>query len=348
MEYDNASMSRHIPPELQASQLRRRIEVLRRRSTAELNVPTFEFIDTDGDEVALRIDRNRWRKIDLYINGQRREVGVELFVIDTAERSWKCGSFLGDFDPQEDLVELVRRRNDLFAARQKLFKVACLGDSCTYGTGLAEPDKYPRQLQRILEEHGRSNDIQYDVQMFGRCGTRAGDGAVRYIEQKRFLESVAFAADAYVIMLGTNDAWHGPEPTTFSFTKGLTDIVQWIRNAHPGCSVLLVLPPGCKDGRCSRNLANIVHPAVRDVAKAEHTFLVEPDLSPQSCYAKDKIHLSAEGASTVAAAVARAVESTIASAVARSVETVEPARKRRKPTGKLNDGGISHRTWQAL
>ena len=162
------------------------------------------------------------------------------------------------------------------------------------------------------------------------------------------MESVAFAADAYVIMLGTNDAWHGPEPTTFSFTKGLTDIVQWIRNAHPGCSVLLVLPPGCKDGRCSRNLANIVHPAVRDVAKAEHTFLVEPDLSPQSCYAKDKIHLSAEGASTVAAAVARAVESTIASAVARSVETVEPARKRRKPTGKLNDSGISHRTWQAL
>ena len=55
MEYDNASMSRHIPPELQASQLRHRIEVLRRRSTAELNVPTFEFIDTDGDEVALRI-----------------------------------------------------------------------------------------------------------------------------------------------------------------------------------------------------------------------------------------------------------------------------------------------------
>ena len=46
------------------------IEILRHRSTAELNVPTFEFTDTDGDEVALRIDRNHWRKIDLYINGR--------------------------------------------------------------------------------------------------------------------------------------------------------------------------------------------------------------------------------------------------------------------------------------
>src|SRR5215510_15468284 len=32
------------------------------------------------------------------------------------------------------------------------FRVVCIGDSCTYGLGLQDPDAYPEQLERLLNE----------------------------------------------------------------------------------------------------------------------------------------------------------------------------------------------------
>merc|ERR1712151_551360 len=109
------------------------------------------------------------------------------------------------------------------------------------------------------------------------------------------------AADVYVVMLGTNDVWHGEPPKTES---GLTKIVQALRTTVPGTMVMLVLPPGCKSGRCSAYMFGDVHPAVQRVAKNEDVPLVDPEWT-EACYQQDQVHLSPHGAEQVANAVAK-------------------------------------------
>ena len=69
--------------------------------------------------------------------------------------------------------------------------------------------------------------------------------------------------------------------------------------------VVLVLPPGVKGGRMKSNFAAVVHPAVRQVAADCGVELIEPDLfASKEMYQADNVHLSREGASCLAQAVA--------------------------------------------
>ena len=80
-------------------------------------------------------------------------------------------------------------------------KVACVGNSVTFGYGLANPaeDAYPAQLQKLLGEG-------YEVGNFGKSGaTLLSKGHRPYILQKEFEDAKAFAADLVVIHLGLND-----------------------------------------------------------------------------------------------------------------------------------------------
>ena len=81
-------------------------------------------------------------------------------------------------------------------------KVACVGNSVTYGQGIAdrEHDSYPAQLQRMLG--GR-----YEVRNFGKSGaTLLTHGHRPYIQQQEYQDALAFAADMVIIHLGLNDS----------------------------------------------------------------------------------------------------------------------------------------------
>ncbi|MEG0456049.1 MAG: GDSL-type esterase/lipase family protein, partial [Bacteroides sp.] len=87
----------------------------------------------------------------------------------------------------------------LFA--QKQIKVACVGNSITYGSGLADPktQSYPSQLQQLLGE-------AYEVGNFGKPGaTLLNKGHRPYMEQSEYKDALAFAGDIVVIHLGIND-----------------------------------------------------------------------------------------------------------------------------------------------
>ena len=86
-------------------------------------------------------------------------------------------------------------------AQQKVVKVACIGDSVTYGTGIEDRDNdsYPSQLQRMLGDG-------YEVGNFGRPGaTLLRKGHRPYMQQPEFSEALDFAGDIAVIHLGLND-----------------------------------------------------------------------------------------------------------------------------------------------
>ncbi len=90
-------------------------------------------------------------------------------------------------------------------------KVACVGDSITYGHGVTpwHKNNYPVVLQELLGDG-------YNVQNFGESGTTVQkDGDQPYWETKVYEESHEYNADILVFMLGSNDSkpenWKGEE-----------------------------------------------------------------------------------------------------------------------------------------
>lgn len=83
----------------------------------------------------------------------------------------------------------------------KPVRVACIGDSITYGAGIKdrEADSYPVVLQRMLGDG-------YEVRNFGfnaRIMQTVGDHP--YMSEKMYTEVKEFLPDIVTIMLGTND-----------------------------------------------------------------------------------------------------------------------------------------------
>jgi lysophospholipase L1-like esterase len=83
--------------------------------------------------------------------------------------------------------------------------VACVGDSITYGSGIANRtvDSYPAQLQRLLRQY----DLSWEVQNFGVSGaTLMSRGDLPYVRQAAFANAQACNPDIVIIKLGTNDS----------------------------------------------------------------------------------------------------------------------------------------------
>ncbi len=88
-------------------------------------------------------------------------------------------------------------------------RVACVGDSITYGHGIYNwpEENYPRLLGNLLGEN-------YHVRNFGVCGRCVQDASDQpYRETERYGQSLAYGADIVVFMMGTNDSkpenWRG-------------------------------------------------------------------------------------------------------------------------------------------
>jgi acyl-CoA thioesterase-1 len=84
-------------------------------------------------------------------------------------------------------------------------RVACVGDSITYGSGIADRarDSYPAQLQRILRQY----DPSWEVQNFGVSGaTLLSKGDKPYIRETAYGSAQAYNPDIVIIKLGTNDS----------------------------------------------------------------------------------------------------------------------------------------------
>ena len=81
---------------------------------------------------------------------------------------------------------------------QKRVKVACVGNSITYGYTLPNPatDSYPSQLQQLLGE-------TYEVGNFGKSGaTLLNKGHRPYMQQEEFKKAIEAGRSAYLSGLG--------------------------------------------------------------------------------------------------------------------------------------------------
>ncbi len=112
----------------------------------------------------------------------------------------------------EQITEEITTVNELAniePANGSTVKIACIGDSITYGYGIADQknDSYPAQLAAMLGEG-------YEVGNFGQSGSYAlpadnqynvKDAKLYYRNTTVYRNSLKFGADVVIIMLGTND-----------------------------------------------------------------------------------------------------------------------------------------------
>ncbi|WP_417443880.1 GDSL-type esterase/lipase family protein [Joostella sp.] len=97
----------------------------------------------------------------------------------------------------------------IIVCQAKNIKIACIGDSVTYGLGLEnrEKDSYPSLLQNLL-------GTEYNVRNFGVSGaTMLRNGHKPYWESFEYKESLEFNPDIVIIHLGLNDQGNNNWPS---------------------------------------------------------------------------------------------------------------------------------------
>lgn len=186
-------------------------------------------------------------------------------------------------------------------AYQETIRVACIGDSITYGAAIEDHQRYnyPRQLGCML-------GCRWAVRNFGINGAtllKRGDNP--YWKHEAFSQAMAYAPHVVVIKLGTNDT----KPQNWQFRDELAadykDMIARFRALPSRPRIWVCLPVPAYPERWGISDARIrdgVIPAVREVARETGVSLIDlyealsdkPELFP------DQIHPNAEGARLIA------------------------------------------------
>jgi lysophospholipase L1-like esterase len=186
-------------------------------------------------------------------------------------------------------------------------KIACVGDSITYGYGLSDPNtqSYPAVLQGLLGS-------THSVRNFGVSGTtllKSGDQP--YWNTTDYGASGDFAPDVVVVMLGTNDAKAQNWAHESDFASDYHDLVTHYRSL--GALVYVAAPPPVYDPGAYSIPPDVVNnqvvPLVRQVAMNENAPLIDvyAALSNQPNDFSDTVHPTADGAKVIAQTVEAAL-----------------------------------------
>ena len=199
----------------------------------------------------------------------------------------------------------------LLATAQEKIKVACIGNSVTYGMTHKNPAEtsYPTQLQQMLGEG-------YEVRNFGHSGaTLLSKGHRPYINLPEYTAALEFAPDIAVIHLGLNDT----DPRNWpnyrdEFYGDYMNIIKALRDKNPEVEVYVChMTPifhwhrRFKSG--TRDWYRQIQDVIKDIAEDGGFELIDlsrylynrPDLMP------DALHPNEQGATIIARQVYSAI-----------------------------------------
>lgn len=121
---------------------------------------------------------------------------------------------------------------------QSKIKVACVGNSITYGAGIVNREKnaYPAQLQAMLGE-------EYDVRNFGVSGrTLLSRGDLPYVRTQEYQNALAFQPDVVFIKLGTNDSKRQNRVYLSDFVHDYKVLIESFRSLASRPRIILLTP----------------------------------------------------------------------------------------------------------
>ena len=189
-------------------------------------------------------------------------------------------------------------------ARQKPLKVACIGNSVTYGAGLKDPatESYPAVLQNLL-------GTGYQIANFGRNGaTLLKKGHRPYFRTPEFKAAIEYGADIAIIHLGLNDTDPRNWPDySGDFTGDYSWLLDTLKKVNPKVRLFVsrLTPifsghPRFQSG--THNWHQQIQELMRGIASANQAQLVDlhSPLSNRPDLFNDNVHPDKEGAAIIA------------------------------------------------
>lgn len=210
------------------------------------------------------------------------------------------------------LLSTTLYSQQLTANSQQPIKVACIGNSVTYGYGHENPAEtsYPSQLAKMLGD-------DYEVGNFGKSGaTLLRKGHRPYNEQEEFKKALEFAPDIAIIHLGLNDT----DPRNWKYYKrefiaDYVALIEAFEKVNPDVEIYICrmtpifhwhhrFKKGTRDWywKIQETIENIAYNIAEvKLIDLQETLYHRPDLMP------DALHPNPEGAKLIAQRVYSAI-----------------------------------------
>lgn len=186
-----------------------------------------------------------------------------------------------------------------FSPGKKVLRIACVGNSITYGYLLKDKeDSYPSLLQQKL-------GIAYEIRNFGVPGTMLQFSKKNaYIHTKEFKELKFYKPDMIILKLGTNDSRSEEFTSKQIFYK---DYFCFLDSLEMFCPVILIctpIPPyGKKWKERNKILSKQIIPVIKEISKQKNLQMIDLYSNFQSdstFYTNDGIHPTVKGYKVIA------------------------------------------------
>jgi len=190
--------------------------------------------------------------------------------------------------------------------KANIIRVACIGDSITFGSGIKNPNtnSYPAQLQELLGD-------KYEVRNFGNPGrgilkkSKRGSGKRAYIFMSEHAQAIKFEPHIVICNLGINDIMDWGRFGKAEFVQNYRELLQAYKtlNTYPRVIIWHKLAPLFKGQKFFGDArVDAINTAIAKTAKLEdvETIDMTTPFKGKDALFPDHIHPNAEGAKIIA------------------------------------------------
>ena len=244
--------------------------------------------------------------VNYYLALNKKGVPSVLHIYPTGGHGWGIREdFLYKSEMQNELTSWLR---SFKAPRKDAVRVACIGNSITFGAGIRNRsrDSYPSVLARMLGDN-------YWVKNFGvSARTMLNKGDHPYMNEPAYKNALAFNPNIVVIKLGTNDSKSFNWKYKADFMKDAQTISDAFEVRTSRAKSYLCYPSKAYltgDGINDDIISKEIIPMIKKLAKKNNLSVIDlhtamdgmPELFP------DRIHPNEKGAQVMAKAVYQSI-----------------------------------------
>ena len=244
--------------------------------------------------------------VNYYLALNKKGVPSVLHIYPTGGHGWGIREdFLYKSEMQNELTSWLR---SFKAPRKDAVRVACIGNSITFGAGIKNRsrDSYPSVLARMLGD-------SYWVKNFGvSARTMLNKGDHPYMNEPAYKNALAFNPNIVVIKLGTNDSKSFNWKYKADFMKDAQNMINAFKGLPSQPKIYLCYPSKAYltgDGINDDIISKEIIPMIRKLAKKNDLSVIDlhtamdgmPELFP------DRIHPNEKGAQVMAKAVYQSI-----------------------------------------
>lgn len=244
--------------------------------------------------------------VNYYLALNKKGVPSVLHIYPTGGHGWGIREdFLYKSEMQNELTSWLR---SFKAPRKDAVRVACIGNSITFGAGIRNRsrDSYPSVLARMLGD-------SYWVKNFGvSARTMLNKGDHPYMNEPAYKNALAFNPNIVVIKLGTNDSKSFNWKYKADFMKDAQTMIDAFKVLPSQPKIYLCYPSKAYltgDGINDDIISKEIIPMIKKLAKKNNLSVIDlhtamdgmPELFP------DRIHPNEKGAQVMAKAVYQSI-----------------------------------------